>query len=165
MSSKPSKYQAPSRRRIDGVEVKSLKVNADERGRLMEILRCDEPMFRKFGQVYLTTAYPGVTKAWHFHRKQDDHMCVVRGMMKIVCYDNRKGSPTKGVINEFFAGEYNPILVRIPANVYHGFKCISDTEAVVINTVTQPYDYKNPDEFRLPAHTKKIPYDWSRQDG
>jgi len=159
------KFKLPEHRRIQGVETKQLIVRADERGRLMEIIKCNEPFFNKFGQVYLTTAYPGVTKAWHYHEKQEDNFCVVRGMMKIVCYDDRKGSDTQGCLNEFFAGDFNQIVVKIPPGVYHGFKCISEMEAIVINTVTQPYDPKDPDEFRMEAHSKKIPYDWSRQDG
>jgi dTDP-4-dehydrorhamnose 3,5-epimerase len=159
------KYKSTTNGFIQGVQVKLLKIISDERGRLMEILKRNESFFNKFGQVYLTTAYPQVTKAWHYHRKQEDNFCVVRGMMKIVCYDDRKGSPTRGRVNEFFAGDFNPIVVKIPPGVFHGFKCISDIEAVVINTVTEPYDPKDPDEFRLPAHTKKIPYDWSRKDG
>lgn len=147
------------------MQIKRLEVHADERGRLMEILKRNEPFFKKFGQVYLTTACPGVTKAWHYHRKQEDNFCVVRGMMKIVCYDDRKGSSTRGSVNEFFAGDFNSIVLKIPAGVFHGFKCISEVEAIVINTVTEPYDPKNPDEFRLPAHSKKIPYDWARKDG
>ena len=45
---------------IDGVIIKKLKVIPDERGRLMEIMRSDDTFFKKFGQVYMTTAYPGV---------------------------------------------------------------------------------------------------------
>ena len=118
---------------IDGVTVKQLKVLCDERGRLMEMLRSDDELFKGFGQVYMTTAYPGVTKAWHYHRKQWDHFVVVAGMMKVVLYDAREDSPTKHEVNEFFMGVHNPILVQIPPLVYHGFKCISDHEAVVIN--------------------------------
>ena len=153
---------------IHGIQIKKLRVHCDERGRLMEMVRCDDEAFRamgKFGQVYVTTACPGVTKAWHYHRKQWDNMCVVRGMMKIVCYDNRDGSPTRGEVNEFFVGEHNPALVTIPPMVYHGFKCISETEALVVNTVSEPYDSKQPDEFRLDPHKNDIPYDWSRKDG
>jgi len=111
---------------IKGVKVKKLKVMPDERGRLMEILRADDEVFEKFGQVYMTTAYPGVVKAWHYHKNQADNMAVVKGMMKIVLYDNRKSSSTRGEVNEFFVGEHNPILITIPREVYHGFKCISD---------------------------------------
>ena len=150
---------------IEGVKVKRLRVIPDERGRLMEMVRCDEEDFIRFGQVYMTTAYPGVVKGWHFHRKQWDNMVVVRGMMKIVLYDDREDSATHGEINEFFAVVFNPVRVTIPPGVCHGFKCISDTEAVVINTVTEPYDYEEPDEFRYPPHGGDIPYDWNRRDG
>jgi len=150
---------------IKGVKVKKLKVMPDERGRLMEILRADDEAFEKFGQVYMTTAYPGVVKAWHYHKNQADNMAVVKGMMKIVLYDDRKDSPTKGEVNEFFVGEHNPILITIPREVYHGFKCISDEEAIVINTPTNTYNYENPDEYRVDPHKNNIPYNWGRKDG
>jgi dTDP-4-dehydrorhamnose 3,5-epimerase len=150
---------------INDVMVKKLKVIADERGRLMEILRADDEFFRKFGQVYMTTAYPGVVKAWHYHKKQDDNMAVVKGMMKVVLYDSRKESSTFGEINEIFAGVHNPVLVHVPHLVYHGFKCISEEEAIVINVPSEVYKYNEPDEFRLPAHGSEIPYDWERKDG
>jgi dTDP-4-dehydrorhamnose 3,5-epimerase len=150
---------------IHGVAVKSLRVIPDERGRLMEILRSDDPLFEKFGQVYLTTTYPGVIKAWHFHKRQDDNITVVKGMLKLVLYDDREGSSTRGELNEFFLGEHHPLLVHVPKLVYHGWKCICPEEALVINCVTEAYDYKNPDEHRLPYDTEKIPYDWSVKMG
>jgi len=149
---------------IDGVMIKKLNVLPDELGRLMEILRADDDIFDKFGQAYLTTAYPGVVKAWHYHKLQDDHFAVLHGMMKVVLYDSRDGSTTQGQVNEFFMGLHNPILVRIPRGVYHGFKCISTTEAIVINLPTEVYRYDQPDEYRLDAHTPEIPYDWERKD-
>jgi len=150
---------------IEGVRTKKLTVSPDERGRLMEMLRSDDEMFIKFGQVYLTTAYPGVTKAWHYHRMQTDHFIVVRGMMKVVLYDSREESLTYGIVNEFFMGEHNQILLQIPPLVYHGFKCISEHEALVINVPTELYNYAEPDEFRIDPHSGEIPYDWSRKDG
>ncbi|HOW72121.1 MAG TPA: dTDP-4-dehydrorhamnose 3,5-epimerase family protein [Phycisphaerae bacterium] len=150
---------------IKDVTVKKLRVMCDERGRLMEMLRSDDECFKGFGQVYLTSAYPGVVKAWHYHRKQWDHFVVVKGMMKVVLYDSREGSPTHGEVNEFFMGSHNPILLQIPPMVYHGFKCISETEAVVVNTVTEVYNYKAPDEYRVDPHSNDIPYNWARKDG
>ncbi len=150
---------------IKDVATKPLRVICDERGRLMEMLRCDDSIYKGFGQIYLTTAYPGVVKAWHYHRLQWDHFVVVSGMMKVVLYDPREDSPTKGQVNEFFLGDHNPMLVQIPPMVYHGFKCISDREAIVINCPTEPYQYKNPDEFRVDPHTNDIPYNWARKDG
>ncbi len=148
---------------IDGVKIKKLKVLPDERGRLMEILRNDDEIFEVFGQVYITTAHPGVVKAWHYHKEQTDHFCVIHGMMKVVLHDDREGSSTKGETNEFFMGVHNPMVLKIPAGVYHGFKCISDHEAICVNIPTKTYNYDDPDEHRLEAHGK-IPYDWNRKD-
>lgn len=144
---------------IEGVKIKKLRVIPDERGRLMEILRCDDEIFKKFGQVYMTTNYPGIIKAWHYHKKQTDNVCCLKGMIKMALYDPR-GTETKGEINEFFMGEHNPMLISIPKKVYHGWKCISETESVVISIPTEPYNYEEPDEYRLPPDTKEIPYDW-----
>ena len=150
---------------IDGVRIKRLKVIPDERGRLMEMLRADDEIFLKFGQVYMTTACPGAVKAWHFHKKQVDHFVVVKGMMKVVLYDGREESSTHKEINEFFMGEHNPILLQIPPLVFHGFKCISESEAIVINCATEVYSYQDPDEYRVEPHRGEIPYDWTRKDG
>ncbi|HSG26891.1 MAG TPA: dTDP-4-dehydrorhamnose 3,5-epimerase family protein [Candidatus Krumholzibacterium sp.] len=150
---------------IDGVKVVKLKVIPDERGRLMEIVRADDEGFAGFGQVYMTTCYEGVVKGWHYHKIQHDYMTVIKGMMKIVLYDDRAGSPTRGQIDEIFAGEHNPVRVTIPPGVCHGFKCISPGEAIVINTVTEPYRYDDPDEHRIDPHQNDIPYDWGRRDG
>jgi len=145
---------------IEGVIVKQLKLLADERGWLMEILRKDWDVYEKFGQVYITAAYPNVVKAWHMHKKQTDHLVCIKGMVKLVLYDDRKGSKTKEEINEFVIGEQNPELVKVPPEVWHGFKVISQKTALVMNTPTELYNYKAPDEYRLPPDTSEIPYDW-----
>ncbi len=150
---------------IQDVQVKPLKVMADERGRLMEMLRSDDPLFKGFGQVYMTAAYPGVVKAWHYHKKQWDHFVCVRGMAKVVLFDSREQSRTRNEINEFFLGDHHPILLQIPPLVYHGFKCVSDGEAIIINCPTECYVYDSPDEFRVDPHGNDIPYDWARKDG
>jgi dTDP-4-dehydrorhamnose 3,5-epimerase len=150
---------------IRDVRIKKLKVIPDERGRLMEMLRSDDDLFMKFGQLYMTTAYPGVVKGWHYHKKQVDHFVVVKGMVKVVLYDPREDSPTRGMVNEFFMGEHNPILLQIPNYVYHGFKCVGESEGIIINCPTETYDYKDPDEFRVHPHDNDIPYDWGRKDG
>ncbi len=150
---------------IDGVKTKNLSVIPDERGRLMEILRSDDDLFQKFGQVYVTTVRPGVVKAWHYHKKQTDNLAVVDGMAKLALYDAREGSPTKGEALELFIGDRNPMLVQIPPGVYHGFKGISEREAIIINCPTEPYNRESPDELRVDPCDNDIPYDWRRRDG
>lgn len=148
---------------IKGVKVKKLKVIPDERGRLMEILRSDDEFFEKFGQVYITTARPGVIKAWHYHRKQTDHFVCLIGKARVALYDSREDSPTFKEVNEFVMEPANPFLLKIPPLVYHGFKCISERETAIINIPTELYCYHNPDEFRVDPYKNDIPYDWTEK--
>jgi len=150
---------------IDGVKTKILKVIPDERGRVMEILRADGDFFEKFGQVYITTTYPGIVKAWHMHKNQTDNVACIQGMIKLALYDSREDSPTYKEVNEFFLGVHSPLLIQIPPGVFHGWMCISGEEAVIINIPTEVYDYENPDEQRVDPHKNDIPYDWKRKDG
>lgn len=162
MSPLPAKRSAPAN--IDGVIVKHLRPIPDERGRLLEIFRADDPFFEKFGQVYITTTLPGVTKAWHVHRLQTDHLAVISGMMRVGLFDSRLDSPTCGLVQEFFAGVHNPILIRVPPGVYHGIQCIGTEEAMMLNVPSEPHNAEHPDEYRLAPNDPSIPFDWSRHD-
>jgi dTDP-4-dehydrorhamnose 3,5-epimerase len=150
---------------IEGVMVRELRMIPDERGYLMEMLRSDWPEFERFGQVYVTAVYPGVVKGWHYHKIQTDHFICLHGMAKVVLYDGREGSPTQGEVNEFFLGWQRPRLLKIPPGVLHGFKGISQEITLIVNVPTELYNYAEPDEYRLPAHSDEVPYDWARKDG
>ncbi len=150
---------------IEGVEIKKLRVIPDERGWLMEILRCDDKLFKKFGQVYLSVVYPGVVKGWHYHKIQTDYFTIVKGMAKVVLYDSREDSRTFREVEEFFIGEKNPILIKIPPLVYHGMKGIGVEPAYLINCPTEPYNYENPDEYRVSPTDPTIPYNWKIKEG
>ena len=142
---------------IDGVKIKKLKVIPDDRGRLMEILRISETGIKP-EQVYMTTAFEGVTKdkdKFHMHKHQIDNMCCIKGKMKLVLVDTREASETKGEINELDIGEGNFCLVTIPKKVLHSFKSLKD-EAIIINCISHEYNKKNPDEFRVDNEY----YDW-----
>ena len=150
---------------IEGVKIKKLKYIPDSRGRLMEIFRNDDDIFIQFGQVYMTTTYPGVVKAWHYHKKQTDNVVVFKGILRVGLYDDRKDSSTYKEINEFFIGDYNPILLSIPPQIYHGWKCVSLEEGIAVNISTHVYDHNDPDEYRLDPHDNFISFDWNKKDG
>lgn len=145
---------------IQGVEVKQLTRNADERGFLMEIIRKDDPIFTKFGQCYVSMNYPGVVRAWHYHEKQDDFFVVVKGMIKVGLYDMREGSPSRGEVNEFYLGDNNNIVLKIPVGVAHGYKTVGVEPSLLVNFPSEMYDREEPDEHRLPWDTDQIPFDW-----
>jgi dTDP-4-dehydrorhamnose 3,5-epimerase len=150
---------------IAGVVIKSLKLLPDERGFLMELLRSDEAVFEAFGQVYITGCKLGVAKGWHYHREQSDHFACVVGTALLVLYDNRADSPTCGTVQEVILDappcrRAEPLLVKIPPLVLHGFTALDCEEACIINVPTLPYRYADPDEFRSPWNSPDVPYSW-----
>ena len=148
---------------IQGVEIKQLARHADERGFLMELLRSDDSIFTKFGQCYVSMNYPGVIRAWHWHKKQDDFFVVVKGMIRVGLYDLREGSPTQGEAAEFYLGDNNSIMLKIPVGVVHGYKTVGTEPSLLINFPSEVYNPQEPDEYRLPWDTDQIPFDWDIQ--
>jgi dTDP-4-dehydrorhamnose 3,5-epimerase len=148
---------------IDGLTVTPLRRIADERGAVFHMLRCDSEGFERFGEIYFSMVYPGAIKAWHLHKEMTLNYAVPVGMIKLVCYDDRLGSPTHGNLVELHVGALNYALVTIPPRVWNGFKGEGDQPAVVANCATVPH---HPDEIeRVDPFAPDIPYDWSIRHG
>jgi dTDP-4-dehydrorhamnose 3,5-epimerase len=144
---------------IHDVLVHPLRQIADERGKIMHMLRRDDPHFEAFGEIYFSVVYPGVIKGWHIHKAMTLNYAVVSGMIKLVLYDDRENSPTRGQLQEIFVGESNYVLVKIPPLVWNGFKGVGTQPAIVANCSTLPHD---PAEIeRLDPLDNSIPYDWA----
>jgi dTDP-4-dehydrorhamnose 3,5-epimerase len=145
---------------IEGVAVRELRKNADDRGFLMEVLRSDwGDVFRKFGQAYVSKNYPGVIRAWHFHNRQWDLFVCVAGMIKVVLYDGREGSPTRTRVDEFVVGDDRPLAILIPPGVLHGYQTLGVEPALLLNFPTELYEGRS-DELRLPHDAPEIGYSW-----
>jgi len=150
---------------IHGVAIKVLKPLQDDRGFLMEMLREDEPIFERFGQVYITGCRRGVAKGWHYHKAQTDLFVCVGGTALVVLYDPREDSPTRGMVQEFVLQapplqDPSPLLLKIPRLVVHGFTAHGCEEARIINMPTLPYRREDPDEYRYPWDSPEVPYRW-----
>lgn len=143
---------------IHGIVIKELKQIPDERGKIMHMLREDDPLFERFGEIYFSVVYPNVIKAWHVHTKMTLNYAVISGMVKLVLHDPRKDSPTYNEIQEIFMGEDNYVLVKIPPLINNGFKGIGKKQAIVANCATIPHD---PQEIlRIDPFKNDIPYNW-----
>ena len=147
---------------IDGVKLRELQVNADERGHLVEVFREDWELYNPDPAMsYYSMTYSGIVRAWHRHIEgQVDHFVCPKGRIKIGIYDDRRNSPTQGELNTFVVGEHNQVAVRIPGDCWHGFKAIGDEPAFLLNFPSKLYDYEEPDEERIPHDSDKIPLDW-----
>jgi len=147
---------------IDGVRITPLRRIPDDRGCIYHMLRCDDDHFERFGEIYFSMVYPGVVKAWHLHREMTLNYAAVVGTIKLVLYDDREGSPTRGELQEIYLGELAYDLVTVPPGVWNGFRATGGERAMVANCATHPHDpaeitYMDPDEG-------PIPYDWSVRD-
>jgi dTDP-4-dehydrorhamnose 3,5-epimerase len=148
---------------IHDIRVTPLRRIPDERGAIMHMLRSDDPHFERFGEIYFSLVYPGVIKGWHRHTSMTLNYAVPVGMVKLVCYDDRPGSPSAGMVQELHLGELNYALVTIPPLIYNGFKGEGSVPALVANCATEPHA---PDEIeRLDPMTDRIPYDWALRHG
>lgn len=148
---------------IQGVDFHPLKQIPDERGRVMQMLRRDDPWFERFGEIYFSVVYPGVVKGWHLHKVMTLNYAVIVGRIKLVLYDEREDSPTRGKLQEIFAGEDNYCLITVPPNVWNGFKGLGVEPAILANCATEPYD---PSEIvRSDPFSDRIPYDWNLKHG
>lgn len=148
----------PSADLIKDVKIKPLKVLVDNRGSLMEILRCDENFYDGFGQVYVTMCRAHAVKTAHMHKNQFDNFCCVSGLAKVVLYDIREDSPTFHMINEIYIGTNVQKVLKIPPFVVHGFLAIGSEDAIIVNMINIPYNRDDPDEYRIDLD--EIPYDW-----
>lgn len=148
---------------ISGVQIHPLRQIADERGKVMHMLRRDDAWFERFGEIYFSTVRPRAVKAWHFHRRMTLNYAVVSGRIKLVLYDDREGSPTRGELQELHAGESEYVLVTVPPRVWNGFQGIGAGAAIVANCATEPYD---PEEIvRIEPVAERIPYEWEPSTG
>jgi dTDP-4-dehydrorhamnose 3,5-epimerase len=148
---------------IEGVLIHPLRQILDERGKIMPMLRADDPHFERFGEIYFSLVYPGVVKGWHLHRRMSLNYAVPAGLIKLVLYDDRPGACTRGTVQEIFLGEGNYALVRIPPFVWNGFKGLGAAPSIVANCATTPHD---PEEMeRLPPLSGEIPYNWELRPG
>ena len=148
---------------IEGVVIKPLRRIPDERGMIMHMLRADDPDFVKFGEVYFTVIYPGVVKGWHCHTRQINNYAVISGMAKIVLYDRREDSPTKGELVQVFAGEQNYQFIKIPTGVASGIKGIGTKPAIIANCATEGHDPG--EDIRFDPFDNDIPDDWALKHG
>ena len=149
--------------KIDGLKIIHKKQIVDERGKIMHMLKATDEEFIQFGEIYFSTAWPGVVKAWHVHTQMTVNNFVIKGHAKLVIADIRQNSATYGAVQEIFLGDDNRVLVQIPPLVANGYKAYGDQECILANCATIPHE---PNEMlRIDPVKNDIDYDWGVQNG
>ncbi len=151
----------PLRRSIDGVVSKEVMHVPRDHGVITEIYRAEwDPTGLPVVQVYQSRLFPGAIGAWSCHVKSIDRLFVNQGHLKLVLYDGREDSPTRGHLMELHVGDARPTFLVVPQGVWHGLQNVGPTDALMINFPTYAYNYEDPDHWRLPFDSEEIPYRW-----
>ena len=151
---------------IEGVALVRLSSHDDHRGSLTPVLDVRHPFWvEPVVYAYCVSIRPGRIKGWGMHRVQSDRYLVVRGSVRVVLFDGRESSPSCGRLAQLYFTDATPGLLRIPPGVWHADQNWGETEALIVNFPTHPYDPSHPDKLRIDPHAGLIPFDWSLRDG
>jgi len=146
---------------IAGVKIRKITTHTHDRGNFREILRDDDKLLKKFGQASMTVTYPGIIKAFHWHKKQDDLWYAVNGNARVVLYDLRKKSKTHGETMQICVGDNaEPILIVIPKGVAHGYQVLGKKSFTLIYFTTESFKKNKPDEERIAFDDPEIGFKW-----
>tara|TARA_Y100000816_G_C25833435_1_gene435801 strand:- start:195 stop:632 length:438 start_codon:yes stop_codon:yes gene_type:complete len=143
---------------IHGVKIIQKKVISDDRGKILHMLRADDSNFKQFGEIYFSYVNPKKIKAWHIHKKMTLNYVAASGKIKLVLYDDRKSSPTKGKVQEIFLSNENHVLVSIPPMIWNGFTSADGNLAILANCSDIPHDKS--EIIREDYNNPKFPYKW-----
>jgi|TARA_A100001015_G_C14955384_1_gene698560 dTDP-4-dehydrorhamnose 3,5-epimerase len=143
---------------IEGIKITPLKIIADHRGSVMHMLRNDNEVFEKFGEIYFSTIFENKVKAWHLHKEATLNYACVFGKVKLVLYDERKTSKTFGEYQELFLSLENYSLITIPPNIWNGFKGLHKENSIIANCLNLPHNEK--EMVRQEIDDKRFNYKW-----
>jgi dTDP-4-dehydrorhamnose 3,5-epimerase len=150
---------------ITDVQIRPFVIWPDDRGYFLEVARFGQGLVADFPasstQVSAALNYPGIIKAFHYHKVQTDYWIAAAGLLQVALVDLRRESKTFGVKNTLYVGALRAWQLLIPPGVAHGYKVIGDQASVLVYVTDRIF---NPaDEGRIPYNDPGIAYDWELQ--
>ena len=145
---------------IHDIKITPLKIISDDRGKVMHMLRKDSAIFDKFGEIYFSTIFKDSVKAWHLHREATLNYACIKGKVRLVLFDGREKSSTKGKYQEIILSPVNYVLVTIPPNIWNGFKNLDNEESIIANCLTIAHNEK--EMVRKDLFDKSFNYNWNK---
>ncbi len=143
---------------IKDVIITELKIIKDNRGKVMHMLRNDSHVFKNFGEIYFSTIYKNSIKAWHLHKEATLNYTCVNGKVKLVLYDDRIESDSRGSYQEIILSPKNYFLITIPPNIWNGFKGLDEGESIIANCLNLPHNEN--EMVREDPDSDKFHYNW-----
>lgn len=148
---------------LQGVQCKEMRHIITKNGVSTEMYRADWGLESgTIAQALHVSLRAGAISAWHCHQRQTDHIFCVLGTMRLVLFDDREHSPTRGEVQELYLSDRRPMLVVIPTRVWHGIQNLTQQDVIFCNFFDRVYDHSDPDEWRLPFDSDQIPYQFKK---
>ena len=143
---------------IDGLIITPLKQFKSQNGKVMHMLKENDKVYKRFGEIYFSLTNPGIIKGWYQHKKNTSNFAVIKGILKLVIFDDRSFSNSSKRIKEIILSEDNYSLITIPPLIWYGFKSIGNDVAILANCTDFPHDQS--ESNRIDVDDSSIPYDW-----
>jgi dTDP-4-dehydrorhamnose 3,5-epimerase len=144
---------------IEGVTCREVRSVVTANGVTTELYRNDWGIVDgDFQQALHVALRSGAVSAWHQHHERWDFLFAVGGHIRLVLYDPREDSATHGQVDVLHLAPQRPMLVAVPPYIWHGVQNLSSGGSSFLNFFDRPYDYDDPDEWRLPPDSPEIPY-------
>ena len=116
-----------------------LELRSDERGELFEWIKSES-----FGQIFVSTTKPGVTRGNHYHHTKTEKFLVIKGVAEIKF---RKIDSDEVII--YIVDGNKPTVLDIPPGYTHSISNISTTELITLFWANEIFDSENPDTYFL----------------
>ena len=144
--------------KIEGVVITELKIIRDERGQVMHMMRNDSDVFKSFGEIYFSTIFEDKIKAWHLHKEATLNYACISGEVRLVLYDDREESKSKGEYEDIILSPKKYFLITIPPNIWNGFKGLAKGESIIANCLNLPHNEK--EMVREDPFNQRFKYNW-----
>ena len=116
-----------------------MELKKDNRGDLFEWIKSED-----FGQIFVSTTKPGITRGNHYHHTKTEKFLVIRGKAEIGFRQIDSDE-----IRTYKVNGSEPTVVDIPPGYTHNITNIGETELITLFWANEIFDTERPDTYFL----------------
>ncbi|MBQ4133566.1 MAG: dTDP-4-dehydrorhamnose 3,5-epimerase [Desulfovibrionaceae bacterium] len=149
---------------IDGVALTPLRIIPTQGGPVLHMLKAESPNFAGFGEIYFSEVTPGSVKGWKRHLQMRQNFAVPRGCVRFIIYDDRPGSPTRGMVQECLLGRPDHYrLLSMPPLLWYSFACVGEEPGLIANLTDLMHNSEESEMVPIDsAEASAFPYSWAK---
>ncbi|MEL7498514.1 MAG: NAD-dependent epimerase/dehydratase family protein [Planctomycetota bacterium] len=118
-----------------------VQLRTDDRGWLFELAKSES-----FGQIFVSTTKPGITRGNHYHDTKVEKFCLVKGEGVIRFRDIESTD-----VIEYPVNDRQIQIVDIPPGFTHSIENTGEVEMIVLFWANEVFDPQQPDTYWVPV--------------